>query len=227
MNKCKEFTSENCQACSLASFCINALPSSMRAQINRLVRQHITLDKLQSFTPKTGQFLYAVKKGIVKSHAVTVDGKERIQNYFLRGEVLGFDAMHASQYHNQITALKPSILCEIPLQQMLEVIKTEPTLQYQLLKIISRQMAGSQYLNYLSAEAKVMGFLLDFANKVNATVFRIPLTREDIGNYLGLASETITRTLTKLQDQGLIEINAKQVKLLDAAKLEKLLSSEN
>lgn len=225
MKKCTAFNRENCHAACQASFCFNTLktlPAAARPdrlKTGSVVRQYIRLDKMESFMLRTGVNLYVVNNGLLKTHVTLLDGHEWVQHFFLPGEIIGFDSMHSAPYQSRVTAIKPSILCEIPFSNMLEAIKEHSGLQEQLLLNISRQMATGYYVRHLNTEAKLSGFLLEYAQKVGSVSFRLPLSRTDIGAYLGLTTETVARCFTRLREQGLIEASGKAVKLLDVHSL--------
>lgn len=209
------------------SFGFASLPDHIQQKIAQNVKQRILLNKAQRFKPSSGVSLYLVEFGIVKTFAINEDGKERIIDFYLPGEALGFDVIHSEKYNYLISAVQPTELCEIPVTQLLSIVNNQPEIQHQLLKIISQRMQAGAYVTYTSTESRLIGFLLEFAKRVGSYDFRLPLTREEIGNYLGLASETITRVMTRLQSRHLIVIDNKQVNILKPEQLQQLITSKN
>ncbi|WP_416308506.1 fumarate/nitrate reduction transcriptional regulator Fnr [Neptunicella sp. SCSIO 80796] len=168
--------------------------------------------------------LYAVRSGSFKSFTLSENGEEQIIAFHFPGDIIGFDGL-ASMHHQSYTeALETSMVCEIPYDTLDHLAGVFPKLRQQITRIMSGMLCQHQgmllQLNQRSASERVLHFLASlgqrfgergFSNKV----FRLSMTRSDMANYLGLSIETVSRLLTQLQRDNKIEVEGKQITLLD------------
>lgn len=195
---------------------------------NAAVKKHIHLEKKELLTLPKNQFqsFYAVKKGALKTFQVNKDGKESIRGFFFEGEVFGYDAIYTNRYTYSIAALTDAVVCEIPYNNLLDLIDKNPTLQKKILYLVSQQLNVGNYLISTSAEQRVAGFLIDLSKRLESCTthhqYILPITRQDMGNYLGLTTETVSRLLSRFQKDNLIKIDNKKIAILSIEKLNQM-----
>ena len=177
------------------------------------------------------QAIYAVRSGSIKTYTPTEDGHEQVTGFHLPGELLGLDAINLLHHPCAAKALETTSICEIPFDRLEELSMRLPSLQHQLLKIMSKEILHDQSLLMLlgkkSAEERLAALLLSLSTRYqqrgfSPTDFYLSMSRNDIGNYLGLAVETVSRLFTRFQDDGLMKVDRKHILLLDVPALEAL-----
>lgn len=169
------------------------------------------------------QQVYTVRSGALKLYFLDLEGNERISDFYLPGELIGLDAIGADYYRGYARALDTTTVCTIPLHQLEELAGRFPHIRQRLLNLLSRQIHYShQYLNHSreNAEQRLAAFLLDLSARYSkcgrsATSYSLPMSRGEIANYLGLTGETISRLLSRYRQQGLIELQGREVQLLN------------
>lgn len=174
------------------------------------------------------QSIYAVRSGSIKTYAPTEDGHEQVTGFHLPGELLGLDAINLEHHPCAAKALETTSLCEIPFDRLEELSTRLPSLQHQLLKIMSKEILHDQSLLMLlgkkSAEERLAALLLSLSERYlqrgfSPTDFYLSMSRNDIGNYLGLAVETVSRLFSRFQDEGLLNVQRKHVCITDLPQL--------
>lgn len=175
--------------------------------------------------------IYAVRSGAFKTYRLTPDGDEQIMGFHLPGEIFGLGGLGADVYPNSTVALETSTLCEVPFQRMEELSREIPGLQRHMFQLLSREIGEDEQLLVLlskrSAEERIAAVLLSLSARfrrrhLSGSRFRLPMSRGDIGNYLGLVVETVSRVFTRLQAQRVIEVSGREVEILDAAALSEI-----
>lgn len=174
------------------------------------------------------QAIYAVRSGSIKTYVPTEDGYEQVTGFHLPGELVGLDAIHADTHPCAARTLETTSVCEIPFERLEELSERIPTLRHQLLKIMSREILHEQSLLMLlgkkNAEERLASLLLSLSGRYqqrgfSATEFNLSMSRNDIGNYLGLVVETVSRLFTRFQDEGLLTVQRKHIRILDPERL--------
>jgi CRP/FNR family transcriptional regulator len=168
--------------------------------------------------------LYAVRSGSFKSAGSSRAGEEKVTGLHLPGEVMGLDAINRREHGYDAVALEDSEVCIIPYSQLTQLAQRMPQLQAQLLRILSGDISRDQGLMLLmgamDAEQRIAAFLLSLSRRYQnlgyaAMRFSLRMTREEIGSYLGLTLETVSRVFSRLQRSGLIAAHQKDVELKD------------
>lgn len=179
--------------------------------------------------------LNAVRTGFFKSTVVLEDGRDQVTGFHMPGEIMGLDGIGTDHHAVSTIALEDSEVCVIPYSRLEEASLKVRSLQYQFHKMMSREIVRDQgvmmLLGTMRAEERLAAFLLNLSQRFgargySATEFNLRMTREEIGSYLGLKLETISRIFSKFQDQGLIAVRQKHVQILDAKGLRKLLGRD-
>ena len=172
--------------------------------------------------------LYAVRSGAIKAYSVDQNGEEQVIGFYLPGELFGLDAIHNDAYVCSAKALETSAVCELPFAQVTELSAKIHNLQAHMYKTLSKEINIDQQFHRLlskkTAEERISTFLQNLSEryqrrKLSPTSFRLPMSRTDIGNYLGLAVETVSRVFTRLQQNGILKVDGKELQILDLGKL--------
>jgi len=174
------------------------------------------------------QCLYAVRSGSLKTYATSEDGQEQVMGFHLPGELIGLDAIAEGDHPLAAKALETTSICEIPFHD-LEALGTQlPGLQHQLLRVMSKEIRDDEHnmviLGQKSAEERLASFLIALSNRLmrrgfSANQFNLSMSRSDIGDYLGLALETVSRLFTRFQNEGLLRVDRKHIELIDRDRL--------
>jgi len=225
-----------CQNCSLHELC---LPLGLEGEdLNKLediIKRSHPLKKNQVMFHQGDHFqsVFAVRAGSVKTYSVTDDGSEQITGFYMPGELVGLDAISDEQHPCTAKALETTSYCEIPFSQLEHLSGELPSLRRQFLKIMSKEITHDANLLMLlgkkTAEERLASLLLSLSSRLqkrgfSSTEFNLSMSRNDIANYLGLAVETISRLLTRFQEQNLIKVEGKFIQLLDMNLLKAMVS---
>lgn len=216
LNRTLHFSS--CVSCALAQFCTNDEPSAL--QLKSAAKQQLMLkrDEVLCLPNDKFQNLYVIQHGALKAYQVDVGGKEQIRGFYFAGEILGYEAIYTGHYTYSAVALLDTLVCEIPYEHFLELIHARGLLQKQALHLISKQLNMGSYLIDITAEQRLAAFLIDLSTRLyplsNPTELALPMSREDIGNYLRLTAETVSRIISRLKKNNIIGIHHKKIDFL-------------
>ena len=175
--------------------------------------------------------LYAVRSGMLKVTVLTEDGREQITGFFLPGDLVGLDSVGLRQHASSAGALDDSVVCELPFSLLERHGQSVPRIQAALFRMLSGQIRREQstllLLGSLRAEERLAQFLIDLSERISSdavcgSAIGMPMTREEIGSYLGLKLETVSRTLSKLHREGVIEVVKRGVHIRQENKLRSL-----
>jgi CRP/FNR family transcriptional regulator len=223
-----------CTTCSMRELCIPfGLDSEELAQIDTLVGSRRRLKKGEALydagDPLEG--LYAVRVGSLKTAVSSEDGREQVTGYHMLGDILGLDGMATDRHASRAIALEDTEVCVLPLERIEPLAVRVPALQHNLRRFLSREISRDQSLMLLlgsmRADQRLAAFLLDLAERYrrrgySASQYVLRMTREEIGSYLGLKLETVSRLFSRLQRDGIIRIQGRDVTLLDTPALRQL-----
>jgi len=172
--------------------------------------------------------LYAVRTGFFKTLVLHDDGREQVTGFHMGGEIIGMDAISSESHTCDAVALEDSEVCELPFGRLEELGRRLPSLQRHVHRIMSREIVRDHgimlLLGSMRAEERLAAFLLNLSQRFAArgyspSAFQLRMTRQEIGNYLGMKLETVSRTLSQFQEAGLISVRNKAVEILDAKNL--------
>ncbi|WP_309249228.1 helix-turn-helix domain-containing protein [Paraburkholderia sp. CNPSo 3281] len=170
------------------------------------------------------QSLYAVRSGSLKTFVTNREGREQITGLRLPGEALGLDGIASGVHALSAVALEDSTVCTLPYSALKELGRESTAMQERLHQVMGEQMnresAQMIVLGAPAAESRLASFLLDVSQRnglrgYSQSEFRLRLTREEMGSYLGITLETVSRSMTRLRKLGLIEVNAKEIRITD------------
>jgi CRP/FNR family transcriptional regulator len=176
--------------------------------------------------------LYAIRTGFFKTCISNEDGREQVTGFQMAGEIIGLDGIVTDQHSCNAVALEDAEVCVMPFANVEELSREFPVLQRHVHKVMSREIVRENgmmmMLGNMRAEERLAAFLLNLVQRLHARGFSqsemiLRMTREEIGSYLGLKLETISRTFSKLCDDGIIEVKQRYVKILAPDELKKLL----
>ncbi len=172
--------------------------------------------------------IYAMRTGSVKTYILATDGRMQITGFHIPGELLGLGAIAARCFSTEAMAMETTMVCEVPIDVLEHYGKEIPSIRQQMLKILSREIIDNQELMLLlgkkNAEERVATFLLNISERFrrrnySATEFNLSMSRSDIGNYLGITEETVSRVFTRFQNEGLLTVARRQVQLIELKRL--------
>ncbi len=181
------------------------------------------------------QSVFKVHSGTIKTINITSDGQEQVTGFYLAGEILGLDGLADNVHTNSAIALETSAVCEIPFSSLEELSLKIPTLQHHFFQLMSREIIGDQKLMTMlsknSADERVATLLLSISTRnhrrhLSALDFRLPMSRSDIGNYLGLTIETVSRVLSRFQKNGLLSVDKKDITIVDMDELKNIANAD-
>ncbi|MEX2131396.1 MAG: fumarate/nitrate reduction transcriptional regulator Fnr [Pseudohongiellaceae bacterium] len=233
---CPHNQSISCSNCRLNELCLPiALNKSEIHQLEEIVQRNRPLKKGDHLYRQKDQFksVYAVRSGSFKSYVLGPDGQGRVTGFFMPGEIIGMDGIAAKNYTNSTVALEHASVCEIPFSQLEKLSHQLPNLQHHFFAIMGSEIAKDQQIHTLlssySAEEKIASFILTLSSRyarvsLSPDKFLLHMTRGDIGEYLGLTLETVSRIFTGLQKKGIIAVRNKEVEILDAGALKAIIT---
>lgn len=217
----------SCESCSLAELCLpRGLCKDDLERLEAVVRRSRPLQKGE-FLFRAGDVigsLFAVRSGSVKLYTGMDNGDEQIIGFYLPGEILGLDAIEHNRHTCSAVSLETSSICSFPYSQLSEVCLAVLPLQEQMFRIMGREISAENELlltlGKKSAEERISTFLISLSGRFkrlgySAKEFRLSMSRQEIGNYLGLTIETVSRVFSRFQKGGLIKTSRRFVQILD------------
>ncbi|MEA3275206.1 MAG: fumarate/nitrate reduction transcriptional regulator Fnr [Pseudomonadota bacterium] len=225
-----------CKNCTLSTLClpVGLAPEDVE-RLDSIVKRNRPLHRGDYLFRNGERFrsLYVVKTGSVKTYAPSEEGGEQVLGFHLPGEVVGLDAISKEVHACSAKVLETSAICEVPFARFEELSGSIPSLQHQMYRLLSREIGHDTEMLLLlgkkSAEERLAAFLLSMSKRLRKrglcpTDFYLSMSRHEIGNYLGLAVETVSRLFTRFQEEGLLNVDRKHVQLLDLRTLEAIVA---
>jgi len=224
----------SCSQCSLQQLCLPAgISQGDLRRLDELVRRRRPLLRGDTLFQVGGALrsLYVAREGAFKTTALAEDGSVQVIGFHLPGELMGLDALGSGTHRCDAEALEPAEVCEVPMADLGRVAAQVPSLQQQLLRIIGQSMGRDQdHLEMMGrrhANERVALFLHNLSERLDRLEgsgddITLPMSREDIASYLGLVIETVSRTFSRLQDDGIIAVRGRKLQILDRARLARL-----
>ena len=223
-----------CSNCNLRELCMPAgfSQDDMRkldevVAIRRRIKQgDMLFSSGESFTS-----LYAIRTGFFKTCVSTEDGREQVTGFQMAGEIIGLDGIVTDHHSCNAVALEDAEVCVMPFANVEELSREFPLLQRHVHKIMSREIVRENsvmmLLGNMRAEERLAAFLLNLVQRLHARGFSqseltLRMSREEIGSYLGMKLETVSRTFSKFSDEGIIEVKQRYVHILNPESLKKI-----
>ena len=225
-----------CSTCSLRELClpVGLMPNEFE-QLDAVIRQSRRLKKGEYLFRAGEPFssLYAIRTRFFKTTVASQDGRDQVTGFFMSGELIGMDGICSHVHSCDAVALEDSEVCELPFAHMENLGQRIPSLQTHFFRLMSREIVRDQgvmlLLGNMRAEERLAAFLLNLSNRLYsrgfaANDFILRMSREEIGSYLGLKLETVSRTLSKFHHEGLILVEHKHIQILEPQALKKMVS---
>ena len=225
-----------CSTCSLRELClpVGLMPNEFE-QLDAVIRQSRRLKKGEYLFRAGEPFssLYAIRTGFFKTTVASQDGRDQVTGFFMSGELIGMDGICSHVHSCDAVALEDSEVCELPFAHMENLGQRIPSLQTHFFRLMSREIVRDQgvmlLLGNMRAEERLAAFWLNLSNRLYsrgfaANDFILRMSREEIGSYLGLKLETVSRTLSKFHHEGLILVEHKHIQILEPQALKKMVS---
>lgn len=215
-----------CTDCSLRSLCLPfGLDGEELVRLDEIIKRPRPLQRSQRLYHPGDEFrsLYVVRSGSIKTYTTTSAGEQQITGFHLPGELVGLDGVSTDQYNCTAEALETTSVCDLPFSRLESLSGQIPGLQRQLHRLMSKEILAEQQLllqlGKMSAESRVAAFLMSISMRLenrgfSPTEFNLTMTRTDIGNYLGMAVETVSRQFTHFQEQEILKASRKYIQIL-------------
>jgi len=223
-----------CNECSLHQLCLpRSISGTDLEKLDNIIERKKPLKRNEHLFQVGSSFhsIYVVRSGSLKTYSPTVDGQEQVTGFHLPGELLGLDAIGKGHHPCAAKALEMTSVCEVPFVNLEKLTQELPTLQHQLLRLMSKEIFDDQELMLLlgkkTAEARLSAFLLSISLRFkqrgfSCSEFYLSMSRNDIANYLGLAVETVSRMFTRFQEDGLISAERKHIIIKNREDLQRI-----
>ncbi|MBV8031704.1 MAG: fumarate/nitrate reduction transcriptional regulator Fnr [Betaproteobacteria bacterium] len=225
-----------CSNCNLRETC---LPGGVRTsdleRVENIVYARRRVRRGESIFAAGDEFraVYGIRSGFFKTSLIDDEGREQVTGFFMGGEILGMDGLGSGRYTGSAIALEDSEVCVMPFSLVEEMAREVPSLQRHLHAVLAREIVRDHgvmmLLGSMRAEERLATFLVNLSRRFvrrgySASDFHLRMTREEIGSYLGLKLETVSRLFSQFQKDHLIEVNQKHVRILDIDALEQVLA---
>ncbi len=227
-----------CSNCNLRELCMPTgfNPDEMR-RLDEVVekRRRIKQGELLFSSGDTFTSLYAIRTGFFKTCVTSEDGREQVTGFQMAGEIIGMDGIVSDHHNCNAVALEDAEVCVMPFSDIENLSRELPGLQRHVHKIMSREIVRENsvmmLLGNMRAEERLAAFLLNLVQRLHArglsqSELVLRMTREEIGSYLGLKLETVSRSFSKFSEEGIIEVKQRYVKILAPDALKKIFNPQ-
>ncbi len=227
-----------CSNCNLRELCMPVgLSQTELSRLDELVaqRRHIKRGQPLFHTGEKFTSLYAVRTGFFKTCVTTEDGRDQVTGFQMAGEIIGLDGIVNDRHTCDAVALEDAEVCVMPFDRIEEISREVGALQHHVHKIMSREIVREHgvmlLLGSMRAEERLAAFLLNLVQRLQARGFSrheliLRMTREEIGSYLGMKLETVSRTFSKFAEDGIIEVKQRLIHIQDADALKRLVNPQ-
>ena len=223
-----------CSNCNLRELCMPlGLNTEELRRIDELVTTRRKIKRGTALFREGDKFtsLYAIRTGFFKTCVTAEDGRDQVTGFQMAGEVVGLDGIVNDQHTCNAVALEDAEVCVMPFERLEELSREVNAMQRHLHKIMSREIVRENgvmlLLGSMRAEERLAAFLLNLTQRLHARGFSaselvLRMTREEIGSYLGLKLETVSRTFSKFAEDGIVEVKQRHIRILDADALKRI-----
>jgi CRP/FNR family transcriptional regulator len=237
MNQLPQVT--KCSTCVIGKFCLPVgLTPEETKKVDLLVDEKSRIKKGELLYRQGDPLvsLYSIRFGSFKTQLLLKDGRSQIIGFHLPGELLGLDGIGNDRHQSESIAIEDSEVCIIHFSSFEALCRKIPHLQHHLHQIMSREITQDHRhlltLGSLNSEEKLAYFFTYLSERLitrglSASEFDLSMGREDIGDYLGLTIETVSRVLSKFSSEGILDVNSKHIRLLNLKELYRLAGSES
>lgn len=221
----------SCENCSLGELCLpRGLDADEIGQLDAAVTQKRPVARgahlYRMNDPAPAMFI--ARSGSFKSCFLTPQGDEQIVGFHLPGELIGLDGLESGRHSCFVEALETASVCEVPFEKLESLCRILPRMQREMLRLMGREIGEEQrlllMLGHKSAEQRLASLLSSLADRyarrgLSSSEFHLSMSRQDIANYLGLALETVSRGFAHLQDEGVIAVDRRRIRIADHTRL--------
>ena len=224
----------HCNRCTMRELCLAVgLDREALQELDAIVTNRLRLKKGDKLFRAGDPFaaLFAIRLGSCKTTVLTEDGREQVAGYHILGDVVGMDGIGGGRHGCEAVALEDSEFCVLPFEELEAMGRRVAPLQHNLHQFMSREISRSYgvmlQLGSMRAEQRLAAFLINLSRLYrdrgySQTEFVLRMTREEIGNYLGLKLETVSRLFSRFQQDGLLQVHGRSINLLDIPALKHL-----
>jgi CRP/FNR family transcriptional regulator, anaerobic regulatory protein len=225
-----------CSNCSLRELCMPlGLSDEDLARIDDVISTRRKVKRKTALFRNGEKFqaLYAIRTGTFKTSVAAEDGRDQVTGFQMAGEIVGLDGIVNDQHTCDAVALEDAEVCVMPFDRISELSREVDALQHHLHRVMSREIVREHgvmlLLGSMRAEERLAAFLLNLVQRLQARGFSrselvLRMTRQEIGSYLGLKLETVSRTFSRFAEEGTIDVNHRHVRIVDTERLRALLS---
>ena len=227
-----------CSNCNLRELCMPlGLSQDELDRVDDLVASRRRIKRGSSLFRNGDPFvnLYAIRTGFFKTCITSEDGRDQVTGFQMAGEVMGLDGIVNDRHTCDAIALEDADVCLLPFERIEELSTEIMGLQRHVHKIMSREIVREHgvmlLLGSMRAEERLAAFLLNLVQRLHARGFSqselvLRMTREEIGSYLGLKLETVSRTFSKFVEEGIVEVKQRHVRIVNADALKQLVNPQ-
>ncbi|HQZ05469.1 MAG TPA: fumarate/nitrate reduction transcriptional regulator Fnr [Burkholderiaceae bacterium] len=227
-----------CSSCNLRELCMPlGLTTDELERVDDLVASRRRVKRGTSLFRNGDPFtnLYAIRTGFFKTCITSEDGRDQVTGFQMAGEVIGLDGIVNDRHTCDAVALEDADVCLLPFERIEELSTEIPGLQRHVHKIMSREIVREHgvmlLLGSMRAEERLAAFLLNLVQRLHARGFSqselvLRMTREEIGSYLGLKLETVSRTFSKFVEEGIVEVRQRHVRIVNSDALKQLVNPQ-
>ncbi len=225
-----------CSQCNLRELClpVGLAPQEM-SRLDALISDRRKVRRGDHLYRADDAFeaIYAIKTGFFKTDLIAEDGRDQVTGFQMAGEILGMDGISNDRHSCNAVALEDSEVCRIPFDTLENLASEIRSLQSHFHRVMSREIVRDQgvmmLLGKMRAEERLAAFLLNLSQRFtargfSAAEFHLRMTRDEIGSYLGMKLETVSRCFSRFQDDGLISVQQKHIRILDIPGLKKIIA---
>lgn len=225
---------QDCRNCGAYKLCMSLwLKTGDASLLARVVKRKQVLKRGETLyrMGQSVEHLYVIRGGSIKTCVTTEDGQVQIIGFHIAGELLGLEDMESREHNCEARATGLTSVCEVSIDRFEELTRKDPAIQYEIFKMMSAEIRLAQELVLLlgkhNAEERLAAFLLGLSQQFaqrhcSASEFDLSMSRSDIGNYLGIAEETVCRIFARFQKGGLITSEYRHIRLNDLERLGRL-----
>jgi len=226
----------SCLGCHLNPLCLpSGLSLDEQKRLSELVIHHRRINRGETLFTAGESFsaIYVVHAGFFKTEVLFPDGRSQVTGFQMAAEMLGLDGIGTDHHTCNASALEDSDVCVIPFQRMTSLLREIGPLQSHFHKLMSREIVRDHrvmmLLGTMRAEERVAAFLINLSKRFTTrgfspSEFNLRMTREEIGSYLGLKLETVSRAFSRFQENGLVAVQQRKINIIDIDALQRMLT---
>lgn len=226
-----------CSDCHLRELCLPcglSGPSVQRLDDLKFTRRRVKARQTVYREGDRFHFIYAVRMGTFKSILLLADGREQVSGFYMAGDLMGLDGVANAAHASSVTALEDADICVIPYARLAELANLGGEFQLLVSRLMSREIVREHglmlLLGSMNAEERLAAFLLNLSRRMKArgfspSEFHLRMSRAEIGSYLGMTLETVSRTFSAFQERNLLEVERRHIRIADPAGLTNIFES--